>query len=245
MSEKLNPQNYYENYEGWNLGLLFARIKGMELPEDLQKSIREKDKVKFLILGSATADNLNQAALIAHYLRPLDKVEQDEIVIIDKNEYPVSKHKKEADWLEGTGAGSWNNLPKSTPEFPYPKFHILRADMRQLPFAENAYDAVVSDYTLNYLDNLEEVEKTFQGISEMLPENGLIMLSVRGNEKYPYSGTNTPGIRDDDLQNVNQGGVEVCYFPLQTYIDLAQKHRLRLISYDLVDNDMCAIFAKK
>ena len=245
MSEKLNPENYYENYRGWNLGLLFARIKGMELPRDSQKTMWEKDKVKLLILGSATTDNLNQAALIDHYLRPLNKVEQDEIIIIDKNEYPVLSHKKEADWLEGSGTGSWDNLPKSTPEFPYPKFQILQADMRQLPLAKNTCDAVISDYTLNYLDNLGDVEKTFQEISEALLENGLIMLSVRGNDKYSYLGKNIPNLPENDLQNVDQGGVEVHYFPLQTYINLAQKHKLRLMSYDLVNNDMCAFLVKE
>ncbi|MFA6376396.1 MAG: class I SAM-dependent methyltransferase [Candidatus Paceibacterota bacterium] len=242
MFEKLNPENYYDDYRGRDLSLLYGRMKGMDLPRELLDSIREKEAARFLILGSAVTDNLNQVALIDQYLRP-GKVENDEVVVIDRNEYPVSRHKKESDWIEG--ADSWTNTPKSTLEFSYPKFHIAQADMRHLPFAENGFDAVISDYTFNYLDNIEDVEKTFLEISQALPDNGLLVISVMGNEKFPYSGEADSESFGAELQNKDQGGVEVYFFPLQAYINLARKHGLYLAKYDLIGNDMCAVLVKK
>lgn len=244
MSEnKLSPENYYKNYGGWDLSLLYERMKGMGIPENLLKYIREKESVRFLILGSATTNNLNQAAKIDQYLRP-GKVEQDEVVIIDRNKYPLDEHKKEADWIEGKAKDAWSNTPKSTPEFPYPKFEIVQADIRQLPFADKSFDLVISDYTLNYLDSLKDVDGTFHQISEVLSPDGLAVVSIRGNDKYPYSGESNPEIPNDEVQNKNQGGVDVHYLPIQAYIDLASKNGLIPINQNLMGSDLCIIFKK-
>ena len=241
---KLSPENYYKNYGGWDLGLMYERMKNMGVSEDALKSIREKEKARFLILGSATTNNLNQVSKIDQYFRP-GKVEQDEVVIIDRNTYPLEEHKKEVDWIEGKGEDSWSNTPKSTPEFPYPKFEIVQADMRQLPFTDNSFDIVISDYTLNYLDNIEDVNKFFSQISKALSSDGLLIVSIRGNEKYPYAGINIPEVANNDVQNTNQGGVDVHYLPIQAYIASASRNGLTLMNDNLVGNDLCGVFKKQ
>jgi len=242
---ELTAKNYYDGYRGWNLQLMYERMKTMGLPDDLKEQINQKDQVTFLVLGSATTENLGHISQIDSYLRP-GKVEQDKVVIIDKNLHPLWKHQKEIAWLEGDDG--WTNTPKSTPEFPYPKFGLAQADMRKLPFKNNIFDMVISDYTLNYLDNEESVSKTFQEISRILSPGGTVMLQVRGNEKYPYEEKNKNEVPNDDIQSKIQGGVKVWYFPIQTYLKIARQYGLELVRYDEEFGstiDLYAVLVKK
>lgn len=243
---KLSPENYYDNYGGLDIDLGFAyeRIKEMGLPEELLASIREKKEFKFLILGSATTRNLDHVSKIDQYLRP-GKVERDSVTIIDQNMYPLSGHHKEIVGIEGRGTDMWSNTPKSTPEFPYPKFRVAQADMRQLPFAEGSFDAIISDYTLNYLDSVQDIDKTFASMSQALSSGGIAVISVKGNQRYPYGAVIGAEIPKDDVQKVRAGGIEVHCFPLQSYIDSAARHDLKVVSSNLNGDDLCAVLTKE
>lgn len=236
----LNAENYYDNYSGWDLGLMYERLKSMELPEQVRESVRAKEKATLLVLGSATSDNLSRISQIDSYLRP-GKVEQDTAVIIDQNNYPLARHAK--DILSIEGKDGWSNTPKSTPEFPFPKFQLTQADIRRLPFAENKVDLIISDYTLNYLDNLEDINSTFKEISRTLSADGIALISFRGNHKYPYI-EKFPAAPDNDHQQTIQGGVSVHYFPLHTYLNVAKQHGLKLVASDIIGTDLCAVLLK-
>jgi SAM-dependent methyltransferase len=239
----LNAENYYNQYRyfGWDLSLMYERLNKVKLPDGLQKDIQEKEKFTFLVLGSATPRNLSQIARIDKYLRP-SKVEQDEVIVIDQNIYPLIDHKREIAVFEGKSG--WGNMPLSTKEFPLPSYKIAQADMRALPFGENRIDCVVSDYTFNYLDNLEGIDKSFAEISRTLASNGILMISIRGNETHPYTGIMNIDVAEQDIQEKNQGGVIVHYFPLQIYIQTAQNHQLEMIGSNAIGTDLFAVLAK-
>ncbi|OGF27445.1 hypothetical protein A2331_00585 [Candidatus Falkowbacteria bacterium RIFOXYB2_FULL_34_18] len=244
MKEVINKQNYYENY-GFldsDLNAMHDHLKSMGLPDDILEMVNEKESANILILGSATTQNLNGVSKIDKYFRP-DKVEQDKVIIIDKNFYPLSKHKKDIDWIEGKDG--WTNQPKSTPQFPYPKFELAQADMSQLPFADHKIDIVISDYTLNFLDDLNQVDKTFQEISSSLSENGIALISFRGNEKYPPGQDNQINNENDKQEHTLRGGVTVHYFPLTTYFNIAKKYNLEAIKTNSIGTDTFAVFIKK
>ena len=231
----LKPENYYNNYQGWNLELMNERVRGMKIPAEIIGAVGSKKKSNILVLGSAVPENINAISKIDSFLRP-GKVEQDTAVIIDQNMHPLKQHKKDIEWIEGKG--TWNNKSLSSPEFPYPNFKLARADMRELPFAENVFDIIISDYTLNYLDKLEDVEATFEEISRTLTEKGVAIVSFRGNEKY----SDLEGDIVDDVQEKIQGGVKVHYFSIQTYFKIAQKHGLKIVTYDNdLGTDICVI----
>lgn len=235
MSEKLTQENYYESYHGWDLSLLYERMRGMQLPEDSLRSIQEKEKIRLLVLGSATRENIHQIAKIDQYIHP-GKVENDNAVIVDINKYPLDEHKKYVDWIEGKD--SWTHTPKSTPEFPYPQFDLVQTDMRQLPFAEGSFDMLISDYTLNYIDNPTDLGKVFGQIAQALSQDGFAIVVVRGTEQRdqkPAGG--------EEL-HTTQGGVEVHYFPFQTYLRIAGEQGLTVVTQSLLGNDLCVVLKK-
>ncbi|MFZ2193268.1 MAG: class I SAM-dependent methyltransferase [Candidatus Moraniibacteriota bacterium] len=237
----LTAENYYETYSGWDLRLMYERIKKMQIPDNNREQLSTKEKANILILGSATPDNLSRIAQIDSYLRP-GKVEQDVAIIIDQNMHPLAKHKEDILCLEGKDG--WSNTPKSTPEFPLPKFELSQADIRELPFKNNEVDIIISDYTLNYLETIEDINRTFEEISRVLSTNGLVFISLRGNEKYPYQKEN-PIKLQNDVQQKNQGGVMVNYFPLHTYFEIAKNHNLNIVNTDNAGTDICALIVKK
>lgn len=241
MSEKLTQENYYESYQyqGWNLSLLYERMRNIQIPEDILRSIQEKEKIRLLVLGSATTENLHQIAKIDQYLHP-GKVEDDDAVIIDLNKYPLDQHKKYVDWIEGKD--SWTNTPKSTPEFPYPKFDLVQTDMRQLPFAEGSFDILISDYTLNYIDNPTDLGKVFTQIAQVLSLDGLAIVAVRGTQHGNQKTGDNKAL--SEAEHTTQGGVEVHYFPLQTYLRIAAEHGLEVVTQSLLSNDLCVVLKK-
>lgn len=236
----LNEKNYYDDYRGWDLGLMLERLKSMRMPRGEFSEIGWKEKINMLVLGSATPDNLFRVAQIDHLVRP-GKAEQDRAVIIDLNRYPLEKHKREIDWIEDKIG--WGDKPMSTPEFPLPKFELAQADMRALPFKEGEFDLVISDYTLNYLDKFEEVDKVFEEMARTLCSRGIALLSVRGNEKYP-PGKNIPKGAEHELQTTKVGGIEVKYFPLKAYLESAERHGFDMDASETIGTDICVILRK-
>ncbi len=238
----LNAKNYYDDYEyrGWDLNLMYQRISTMDISEKNLEQIRTKEKAKLLILGSATPNNLSIIAKIDSFLRP-GKVEQDTAIIIDQNKYPLDKHKKEILFLEGKDG--WTNTPKSTPEFPLPQYKLVQADMRKLPFGKNEIDIVISDYTFNYLDKAEDVNQVFKEISSVLSPNGILLISVLGNENYSYEENMDSSVTD--LNKKEQGKVQINCFPLHVYLDLAKKNGLEIIDTNDIGKDLCSILVKK
>lgn len=239
---ELTSENYYNGYRGWDFGLMFERLQKMELPDGLLQKIQEKSSAMVLVLGSATPDNLNHISKIDRLLR-LGKVEQDTVVIVDVNKYPLAEHKKEMLWIEGKDG--WTNTPKSTPEFPYPKFRLAQADMRELPFGDQSVDVVLSDYTFNYLTNLNDIEQSFKAISRVLGDDGIAVISIQGNEHYPFEQGKGQGSADDDVQIKNQGGVTVYCFPLRAYLKRAEQFGLRIQQLNAIGTDVCVLLTKR
>src|SRR4051812_41184994 len=134
---KPDIENYYEGYgrNAFDLDLkaLSEYLSQVEIPPDTLQSLREKDHIKFLVLGSAAPNNLDGMAMFDRVLRP-GKGEQDTVFIIDYNAYPLYKHQERAKFLEEWEASSKKYNKSSEPNpLPYPKFELIQADMRQLP----------------------------------------------------------------------------------------------------------------
>jgi hypothetical protein len=63
-------KNYYDDYRGWDLGLMLECLKNMRMPQGEFAEIGRKEKINMLILGSATPDNLFRIAQIDQYMWP-------------------------------------------------------------------------------------------------------------------------------------------------------------------------------
>jgi SAM-dependent methyltransferase len=248
MEKYSTEKNYYENYgDGFDatLSLMNERLRSMKISEDVLKRLNVKEVATLLTLGSATPRNLFHLGQIDKYFRP-GKVEQDKAIIVDQNLYPLKKHREDILVIEGKDG--WSNMPKSTPEFPYPKFELIQADMRDLPFTDQTMDITISDYTLNFLDKPEDIDKTFEEISRTLSTEGIVLMSFMGNEKYPFKNENQRVAKDNihDIQErALQGGTKFYYFPLESYFDAAKRYGLETIAINnLAKTDICAAFIK-
>ncbi len=231
---ELEGHNYYDNYEKiFHLSLKdmwFYLVWTIIVPEETFVTLREKDAAQFLVLGSATPSNINHVSNIDYYLRP-GKTGNDTITIIDQNAYPLAKHVEYLDF------------PPFIAEFPYPDFQFVQGDIREFPFADSTFDVVISDFTLNFLNTREELNQTFQGIQRILQKNGLCLISVRGDERYPYD-ENGPDVSENAPVPLEMGRFTIQVFTLQTYMKIAQENGLQLIRYFPSVDDIYAVMKK-
>src|SRR3989339_155884 len=94
-------------------------------------------------------------------------------------------------------------------------------------------------------DKVIIIDKNFQEISSSLSENGIALISFRGNEKYPPGQDNQINNENDKQEHTLRGGVTVHYFPLTTYFNIAKKYNLEAIKTNSIGTDTFAVFIKK
>jgi SAM-dependent methyltransferase len=245
--DNLDAQRYYEGFEysGWDLNLMREVLEKMDVPPDVLESIQNKEKIKFLVLGSATAHNLDNMAKIDKVLRP-GKGAEDTVTIIDYNMYPLERHKERTEFLERWEASHKRNNPNEKDPLPYPKFNLAQADMKQLPFEEGSADIVVSDYTFNFLSTQEDIDKAFAEVARVLPQDGTMLIAVNGNDKYKPDKQLTDQQMEDLQEREVLGGTVVKQFPIQTYLAAAERHGLELTASDFSGSDLlCGVLRKR
>src|SRR5262249_23579316 len=152
---------------GSNLALMNNALSRIELPDDLRESLRNLSAAELLVLGSAIPDNIDHIRAIDAALRP-GQGSNDRVLIIDRDPYPLTQHRKEWDWLRPSVRGPGNRYP----ELQYPAFRFKQADMRELPVDDGSTDVAVSDYTLNFLPSFPDVEQTFSEVARVLRLGG-------------------------------------------------------------------------
>ncbi len=252
MSENnLSIEGYYKDFEhkGWHLGLMREALEKTEIPGDILKSIQGKGGIKFLVVGSATERNLDEIALLDKLIRP-GKGRQDDVIILDYNNYPLQRGQDRAEFIEKWEENHKRNFPEDKSDsLLYPNFEFTQGDIRQLPLKQESTDIVITDYTLNFLADVEDIEKSFEEIGRILIPGGVVFISVKGNDKYQFSDDFISEKEAQDVQSRElSGGVLINQFPLHTYVAIAKKHGLKLVNYSLADNGttlLCGILQKR
>lgn len=224
----LQVHNYYDRYDGIDLNEMNRCVREMTLPLELIEKIRQKPSANLLVLGSATSSNLFWVSRIDQYLRP-SKVEQDVATIVDINKHPLTEHQPHILIIEGKDG--WLNEPQSTPEYPYPRFRLAQADMRELPLVSDSVDVVVSDFTLNFLPDLSDIAQTFQEVSRVMSQDSLALISVR--------------VDDEEIDQELAGKIKIFKYPFATYIRLAEEYGLELLDTQAVAKDTYMAFRKQ
>lgn len=247
-SMQLTPAGYYDGYDGiFDLQLMQGRIESLVAGSKgrLMEALRQVEKASILILGSATTKNINNATRLAHYLRGKAKVSGDTINVIDANDYSVQIHDAAVKALDAHGNWSGRSIRETSQDaFPYPQFKVEKADMRALPHESNSQDVVVSDYTVNYVDSLEDIKNTFKEVRRVLKNEGLYFMTIRYNpEQESTESTDDQGIKK------LQGGVQINKFRLDSYLRLAEEAGLERIEmetpFSKESDDVLILFRSK
>jgi SAM-dependent methyltransferase len=240
-AESAADTTYYDYFTrgGWDLSLMAGALKTLDMPGHILDSLRHVPTATFLVLGSAAVRNIDNVAILDNHLRP-GQGDKDHTMMIDYNHYPLTQHRKKWGWMEPL-----TRTEEQKRHLPYPTFNFVQADMRQLPFPDKSYDAVISDYTLNFLSTEQDVAQTFRETARVLKPDGLMLLAVAGHEDVD------PTIPPQDLPNTEPqlkarfGNLVTVQFPLQVYEQSAAAHGLTLQAANTSGNDyLCAVLQK-
>lgn len=227
-------RDYYERYDSFfDLEMMGERIKSLALPETFFGGLKNKN-AEFLVLGSATTKNINGITKIVHHVHGKENVGEDTVSIVDINEESVAIHQKAIDDLDVRSEWSGQIIREvSAEKFPYPQFKVKKGDIRDLPQEDKSIDIVISDYTINYLDSLEGIERCFTEVSRVLQDDGTLFITVR----FIKEGA--------EPERILQGGIPICKFGLQDYIDTAVKSGLELVKRSEGGEDVLMVFKKR
>lgn len=240
-AESLTSSDYYRRFEsgGWDLDLMYSVMGHMDIPRDVRDHLESIPAATLLVLGSATPRNIHNVAKIDRLMRP-GQSGNDGVLMVDFNNYPMTKHAQEWEWLHGVV-----HTDEQETYLPYPDYAFAQADMRQLPIGDAVIDIVISDYTLNFLDDYEDVQKTFGEVSRVLKPGGVLLLSVAGHENV------SPTIPIDALADLSPqkrsrvGGSYTSQFPQQMYTQAAANSGLTMqVSSDVGRDLTCAVLQK-
>lgn len=243
------PPDYYAGFETGgvgvaDLGLMHSVLGSMTIPKSVEQTLQSAPSVDYLVLGSATTRNISNMALIDERLRP-GMGDKDTVTIIDINGYPMEGHQR----LWRAVKDVVNNSPAGQePMLLYPNFGFCQADMTQLPFADSSFHAVVSDYTLNFLPTLEDVDKTFAETSRVLRAGGIMLLSVCGREGVDPTAPRDeldPALMQSPRVRGRLHGLSTMEFPAQAYFGAAEDNGLQVVRARMSANTaQCAILQK-
>ncbi|HSX32460.1 MAG TPA: methyltransferase domain-containing protein [Candidatus Saccharimonadales bacterium] len=230
-------QAYYDHFEhdGWHLGLMNEILRGQISTErGLVADLRRKEEARFLLLGSATVRNLDNMAIMDRILRP-GKGKQDDVYIIDRVRYPLTKHVAHAEWLDEWHKNQTKPLGNG---LLYPHFMFAQADMRQLPLPADTIDCVISDYTLNFLQDPADVCTTLGEVRRVLKDDGTFIASIGGNPDWP-SGKQVPAEHaHSDNRLTMPAGPELSRLPITTYLRMAAEAKLHIANGVFSGQDM-------
>lgn len=236
MADTLGP-DYYGSFDMINsltIEEMLERIKTMLLSEELLRSFSEKPQASWLILGSATANNLFNIREMAALLRP-GKFMNDDVLIVDRNRYPLQKHQEVL-----------ADKPEEVKGMIYPKFHLVQGDIRILPLGDESQDAVVSDYTVNFLASQEDVDLMFSEMSRVLRLGGVAFLTCLFESAHPAEQDATEATIERH-KTQQRGAVTIYKFPLEFYLKTAKKYGLEVEEHSMKPSgdDICMIFKKR
>lgn len=241
-SERAASAAYYDYFSsgGWDLSLMADTLKQLHVPDSALDTLRHIPAAQFLVLGSATARNIDNVAILDKHLRP-GQGHEDTVTIIDYNPYPMQQHLEKWHWLKPIARDD----PEQRQYLPYPNFNFVQADMRRLPLPDTSCDVVVSDYTLNFLGTEQDIGQTFRETTRVLKPGGLMLLAVAGHEEVD------PTVPLQDLPNTEPqlkarfGDLVTVQFPLQVYEQSAALHGLVMQAADHTGNTYtCAVLQK-
>jgi SAM-dependent methyltransferase len=243
MVEYLESTSYYKEFETslYNLRLMHESLsQRLEVPDDIKESLASLPTVTFLVFGSATPRNIDNVALLDSTLRP-SRVHQDSVLMIDYNDSPMKDHRNHWIDIEPTARGE-----EQQKYLPYPDFAFARADMRRLPIEDEMIDVVISDYTLNFLDDYDDVRRTFGEAARVLKTRGIMLLAVAGHVQVaPDADTENLAVRNAQRRE-RRGGFRTFQFPLQMYEQAASENGLHLRAQEIIGSDIvCAVLQKQ
>lgn len=231
-ASQLTGLGYYDDYHSiFDLRLMQEKIDHLVAGsnQEIREILRGVDRAKFLVLGSATAKNIHNVTKIAHYLRGKAHVSSDTIYIIDANDRSVELYTSAVEDLDRHSDWSGQSLREASKDsFPYPQFKVEKADMRDLPHESDSQDVVISDYTLNYVDSLEDIRSTFSEVRRVLKSGGLFFMTIIHNLALDSTGiAHDPGIKE------LKGGVQINKFRLASYLKLAEESGLKRVEMEI------------
>lgn len=240
-AESLTSTEYYECFErgGWDLSLMYSAMTHLNIPQEVRDSVESVTSATLLVLGSATPRNIHNVAKIDNLLRP-GQSQNDGVLMVDYNNYPMKKHLQEWQWLERVV-----HTEQQEALLPYPDYAFIQANMMQLPIGNATMDTVLSDYTVNFLDDYGDVQKTFAEIARVLKPGGILLLSVAGHENVDPT-IPLDVLADTSAQKKSRyGGSYTSQFPQQMYTHAAASSGLALCASRSAGKDLtCAILQK-
>lgn len=216
-------EDYYKNQDQvnaqWQYAGLFSRAK-IIIPENIVQEFTTEKPISILVLGSATEKNQVSFKKFYDFLRKGNGKKSDQILLLDINQYPLQSSRE-----MGTDGSVLNQQQES------PKFGFIQGDMRNLGIKEKSQELIVSDCTLNYLSDEQDVEQTFREMSRVIKPGGEILLRFRNN-LIAALGLTTIFFESPVSRKGSQGGFDVLFLPSQLIISLAKKHNFNLVSFD-------------
>lgn len=230
-AELLGARNYYDDFEhgGWDMEAMCNIIEGAQLPAGLLDPLRTQDNAELLVLGSATARNIDKVAKIDRVLRP-GQGHKDHVLIIDYNSDPLDRHaQKLQEYQHILGVRDEYVSDSSIPPLPYPRFSLKQANMLGLPLEDGTVDVAMSDYTFNFLPDTASIQAAFDETARILRPGGLMLLAVEGNSACRNGITPAEDVPFDatDLREMH-GGINLVRFPLSSYLSMAEASGLEL-----------------
>jgi SAM-dependent methyltransferase len=222
-------REYYDNYQSgsWDLQLqveLIERVPGY-FPDTALQAIRSKPEAHYLLLGSAAPRNFGHMACLNRVLRPWQG-EHDTVTLVDSNPYSVNLHKKEIEDLEEWHKNVSPLPPSDKPPLIYPQLVVREADMRATGLNDNSVDVAVSDYTFNFLPNIEDVSAAFAEVSRVLKADGTFLIALCGHKQFRDYQENPVPAPEPALREMV--GATAYEFPLGTYLGIAREQGLEL-----------------
>lgn len=223
----LQETDYYEKFSSFfDLNGLYSIIKSLNIAQEIVDSIKNiQHPITLLTLGSATPENIHWLAKINGHFREKEHVENDKVIILDINQKSVDLHQKRIDQLDIVSDWSKTIEREECKKrwFIYPQYTVTLWDMRKLPYENKSMHIIIADYTLNFLDSLHDIDKTFAEVHRVLSPEGIFICSVEYSNKAITAQGNTAS---------KEGNLLIHRFQLNEYIAIANNNNLIRAAWD-------------
>jgi ubiquinone/menaquinone biosynthesis C-methylase UbiE len=113
--------------------------------------------------------------------------------------------------------------------------HLLKCDMKMLPYSDSCFDAIICLHVI-YHQKLEDIQKTISEIHRILRKKGLVLINFLSKRTYAYG----KGIKIEENTFVEQEGAEkgVLHF----FVDKEEVERLfenfKIINLELSEKEV-------
>ena len=191
---------------------------------DLAKRIARKESITLGLLGSATYRNPENLVRFLKKLRP-DNYTNDKIVIEEISDIAVDIHKK-------------NFKPDA--EIPV---LMTKMDMTEMGVQSKSFDILISDFTINFISSIEDINRFFKEIERSIKDEGVALVSVSCNKnfmdknKYGYNQENISPKQVKTFSVYKGLGLKQWMFTLPQYIEIAKNNGLDVQVLTRRDNE--------